>query len=422
MAITSRPYTVPSMVVKLQDRLNELYDEGIETFLRSITEIPWSQPALKISVTNKCNLSCTYCYDRANQPPFQEPADMEPALVSQIFERYPNPSYVFVLGGEPFLNPEAVEAILEQCQSRVAISTNGQISNNQADHILEKIVQRNKLGRAALLQVSCELGGLTVERYAQNAQYVENILTHFAHICGRYMKVKYTMTQPNVAHIKRIAQWYWDRKLLVQFDYADGGFGAGVPTDLPDEDYITIFEFTLQTLQCSFVRWLQNESDCWPILRAKTLVNHIFPIVLMQIKQQQPIWSACGILGNGIYVGPRGDLYPCHRFKQSEQKQYGILEEEITSKIAQFHREVKPVIRDCCHNCIWRGTCGGTCPAVIYNYGSKMLEGRCKFTGALRDAFWSFLVDDQNLSHPKIDRYLSEVVRFSPFHSITQMS
>jgi len=418
MAITYRPYAVPSMVVKLQERLNALYDVGVDTFLRSITETPWPEPALKISVTNRCNLSCAYCYDKAFQPPFQKRADMEPSLVAQIFERYSNPSYVFVLGGEPFLNIPAVEAILDHCPSRVAISTNGQVLNSQVDHILDKIVQRNELGQATLLQISCELGGLTVERNTQNTLYAENVVTHFANICGRYVRVKYTMTQPDVAHIEEIAQWYWNRELLVQFDYVDGGFGAGFPVDLPDEDHKIVFEFIFESLRASFAEWCQNESDPWLVLHAKTLVNSIFPIVLMQIKQQQPIWTTCGVLGNGIYVGPKGDLYPCHRFKQSKQNRYGILGEETAGQVAQFHREVGPVIRDYCRNCIWRGTCGGMCPAVVYHYGGEMLEGRCKFTGALKDAVWSFLADEQIFSHPRIDEYLSEVARLSPFYDI----
>ena len=263
MAIKYRPYAVPGMVRKLQGRLNELYDEGIDVFFRSINKFPWPVPALKISVTNKCNLSCTYCYDKYSQVPFQEPATMEPAFVPQIFERYPNPSYVFVLGGEPFLNPGAVVAILDHCPSRVSISTNGHVSNSRVKQILHQIVRRNELGLATMLQVSCEMGGPIIERNTQNRQHVESIITNFSNICGKYMKVKHTMTQPHVAHIRDIAMWYWDRKLLVQFDYADGGFGKGHNMDLPDEDHITIFEFALEVLRKSFEHWLQDESDSW---------------------------------------------------------------------------------------------------------------------------------------------------------------
>lgn len=417
MAITYRPYAIPNTVDSLQDRLNELYDRGIDVFLRKITEAPWPEPALKISVTNRCNLSCTYCYDKNNQPPFQPPIDMEATVAAKIFEIYSNPSYVFVLGGEPFLNTPAVKAILDHAPSPVAISTNGQVANSQVDQILDKIVERNKQGRTTLLQVSCELGGTTVERDTRDPRHVEHNVSHFAHICGRYMKVKFTMTQPSVTDIGKIAQWYWDRNLPVQFDYADGGFDTGFPVDLPDEDRTTIFEFALETLQNSFSKWVQNESDSWSILHAKRLVNNVFPSVIRQIRHQHPIWSMCGILGHSLYVGSSGELFPCHRWKHTGQS-YGILGENCTGKVAQFHYKIGPVMRDYCRTCIGRGTCGGICPAVVCTYGGDMLEGRCKFISALRDAVWSFLANDQILYHPRIDGYINEIVKHSSFQSM----
>ena len=413
MSIRNRPYTITRMALQSQEKLNECYDKGIDDFHSAVYETLRPRPPLRLSVTNRCNLSCTYCYDKEGQPPFQQSEDMDPAIVSKIFEKYPNPSSVLILGGEPFLNIPAVEAILDHYQGIVSISTNGQVANDQVDHLLHKIVERNKDGKPTVLQVSSELGGFTNERNTRNA---EEILTHFVPICGACLIVKYTMTQPDVANIKKIVRWYWDRKLCVQFDYADGGSGSGIPVDLPDEDRITIFEFALEALRNSFADWLQDESDSWPIIRVRSLLDRVFTKTLTQLEDQNPIWSSCGILGHSIYVGPKGELYPCHRWKYAGQS-YGALGEDMTGKVEQFHREVGPRTKDYCHGCIWRGGCGGICPAVVCNYGGKSLEGRCKFIGALRDAVWSFLADEQILSHPRIDEYIEKAIQYRAFQT-----
>lgn len=414
MAILNRPYKIPNMVLNIHNVLNELYDDRFDNFLKTVYSSPLPNTALRISVTNRCNLSCKYCYDKMSQPPFQEPVDMDPKIVQKIFANYPNPSNIFILGGEPFLNPSAVIAILKQFSSSISISTNGQILNNDIKRILSLILQRNKLGMPTMLQVSCEEGGVTIDRSTKN---VEKIIKNITCGCGRFVKIKYTLTQPNIPFVHKIAKWYWDRKMLVQFDFADGGYGEGHFSDISEKNRILIFEFISNILHESFLNWLGGESDLWALLQVKVLLDHILPDIIMQINQQSPIWSMCGILGHSIYIGPKGSLYPCHRIKYSKQDSYGLIGDKITEKIVRFHCRIGPAVKSYCKCCIWRGCCGGICPSVIYNYGNDMLQGRCKFFGAIKDAVWAFLTDDEIISNPKIDDYLKGVTHFSlPFN------
>ncbi|ETR72273.1 MAG: radical SAM domain containing protein [Candidatus Magnetoglobus multicellularis str. Araruama] len=417
MSIEERPYSVSPDVLAVQETFNEMYDAHIDSYYQMICSQPHEQTSLYISVTNRCNLNCEYCYDKKSQPPFQEPVDMTPELVVSIFKQIKNPLYVFVLGGEPFLNPSAVEAVLDLCPSRVGISTNGYIANERIDQLLKKIVTRSREGRSGMLQFSCDLGGVSHKRHTEKEQQIENTLMHFADICGRHMKIKYTLTNEDIPSIEDISKWYWDRNLFIQYDYADGAYGDGFPSDLSDENMNHVYHFILESLHALFSQWLKNPDNLKIAIRAKVLVQHVFAGTIEQITNESPRLASCNVLGHSYYIGPSGKLYPCHRFKNHRER-YGNLGENVLEGIKQFHCDVTPVIRDYCRNCLYRGTCGSFCSAIIYGYGHRSVIGRCKFIGAERDAVLSFLLDEKIRFHPQIDQFLSIIKKFSPFLTI----
>lgn len=396
MSIEERSYKLPEPAMRFQDQFNEFHDSGYASFLNNIVNQPWPQPTIKISVTNRCNLACDYCYDADRRPPLQRTTDMDPGFIGEIFKRFPDPSYVFVLGGEPFLNPEAVTEILERCPSRVTISTNGQIYNEGVKGVLDTINQRSEFDRRTLLQISCEEGGGTKARGTKNAAA---ILTKLSAYCESQIKVKYTMTQADIPEIEKIAAWYWQRKLPLQFDYADGGFGSGVDLNLSADKCSQVFEFTYETLATAFAEWIQSEDNDWPLQRLKIFLNPILPRTISHLFSLAPVFSACGVLGNSIYIGPGGELHPCHRWRQYDYGNWYDGNEHLEKDVSNFHREVGQVVHEKCATCQWRGTCGGVCPAVMYAYGENALLGRCKFRGAQMDAVLAYLTDEKIMSH-----------------------
>jgi len=413
MSVEDRPYKLPDKVLAIQSILNEMFDLNIDQFYEMICSKPLDNPSLYISVTNRCNLNCEYCYDKKSQPPFQEPVDMDVDLVAKIFKTIKDPDYVFVLGGEPLLNPSAIEAAINHCPSRVGVSTNGHILNENVKKLLHTIARRNIEGKPATLQFSCDLGGISEKRHTRESQRIENKLLEFSNICGKRLKVKYTLTEEDIPALSDIAKWYWDRNIFVQFDYADGAYGDGFPVDLPDSSMSDVYHFILQTLYDCFSQWLNDQDNIHIVLRAKLLINHVFSSILERIQEQQPVWTSCKVLGHSYYVSPKGELYPCHRFK-NHRESYGIIGENKIEEIKKFHSEIVPTIRNYCKNCLYRGCCGCFCPAIVYGYGQKSVTGRCKFTGALRDALLTFFLDDKIRSNPDIDKYISIVNRFSP--------
>jgi len=177
---------------------------------------------------------------------------MSVEFVREIFCRYPNPAYVFVLGGELFLNPGPLKEILEICPARATVSINGQVFNDITVDVLESLMRRTENGRETLLQVSSEEGGRSRHCGTRKG---EAFLLKFAAYCKRKLKVKYTLTGPDIADIDRIASWNWDRKLPLQFDFADGSYGDGQDIDLSDSNASAVYGFTQKILVDSFDEW-----------------------------------------------------------------------------------------------------------------------------------------------------------------------
>jgi len=411
MGIGERPYSIPASVARVQEELNARYDSQIKGFINAIVEFPWPTPSLKISVTNRCNLSCKYCYDRISQPPNQMPVDMTSEFLSLVLGKWPKPTNVFLLGGEPFLNPSCVVAALEKCCCRVSVSTNGQVSGSDVDQILRIIRWRRSRGRSTVLQVSCEEGGGIRARHAEVS---EGTLHRWSAVCGDQMKVKYTMTEDDIDRIEAIATWYWERGLLVQFDYADGGYGTGVEQDLMPERQKHVYEFVLQTFLSSVEEWTSDPKSRFPILKVKTLLNIALPSAIIQLLQRRPVFSRCGILGYSIYVSPTGRMHPCHRLRSCDYGDFIAEVGEIDRRLKEFHREIGLTILRQCGDCIWRGTCGGVCPAVVHLFGDRACRGRCKFHGTLGDAALTVMADERYRKDIRFDRFLCEIFRLSP--------
>lgn len=94
-----------------------------------------------IAVTNKCNMTCSYCY--ANDKKFSKQIDMTFTEIINIIDQCYN-SNVFKLswsGGEPLCRPEIFE-ILEYASRknfRQSIITNGTLITDEKARILEKL-------------------------------------------------------------------------------------------------------------------------------------------------------------------------------------------------------------------------------------------------------------------------------------------
>ena len=103
---------------------------------------------LTINIANACNLWCSYCY--ADHGQYHAPSSlMPPEMAVNIVERcltfYPLIRSLQFFGGEPLLNPDAIEAVCEhltqrfgQRRPKLVATTNGTILDDRIADLLAK--------------------------------------------------------------------------------------------------------------------------------------------------------------------------------------------------------------------------------------------------------------------------------------------
>lgn len=82
--------------------------------------------AVDLSITNACNLNCTYCYADASPQRYNK---LDLPTISKLFLELSNMgvNYVRIAGGEPLLHPDIIKILEEACESPfiTSMSTNG---------------------------------------------------------------------------------------------------------------------------------------------------------------------------------------------------------------------------------------------------------------------------------------------------------
>jgi uncharacterized protein len=98
--------------------------------------------SITINVTNKCNLSCTYCFEKGKNDVFMSVEDALKIVDMSYTELEGDKRFmVNIFGGEPFLNWEVIEAVCnhireQNYKARVGITTNLTILT---DHMIDVI-------------------------------------------------------------------------------------------------------------------------------------------------------------------------------------------------------------------------------------------------------------------------------------------
>ena len=98
---------------------------------------------LKINTVNYCNLRCKYCY--ANEGTYNKIKNAistkEISMLSKLEPYLKDLKVITFFGGEPFLNPNAIEAICEKYKERDIVflaQTNGTLFNERTINLIRK--------------------------------------------------------------------------------------------------------------------------------------------------------------------------------------------------------------------------------------------------------------------------------------------
>ncbi|CAH1234192.1 MULTISPECIES: radical SAM/SPASM domain-containing protein [Vibrio harveyi group] len=316
---------------------NSFFNSSKPTFIEKIPNL------INFSITEKCNLECSYCFYSASYKNNKNIIDKSfngskstDELFTEIAEKFPY-TKVIITGGEPLMNKDFIKyaKLIKSKGLNVGVLTNGTlISDKIADQILE----------VELDEVRVSLDGYDKNSHEMTRpRTYDKIIKNIAKLRQRRINVIFssTITSHNEDKFDHLVEHA--HRLGVNFNYS-----PMVPTGRG--------------------KYNKNILPNYKSLAIK--VNEIDSSGKSSFFSNEKIDSGrttCGLAGNSTYINSQGDVYPCNMLKDEEFK-LGNLNENSLVEILDGKRanEIRVSVDDIeiCKDCDIKYFCGGVCRAA----------------------------------------------------------
>ena len=280
-----------------------------------------------ISITNRCNLHCEYCYEKKLNTEMGMLDDKTVDAVIKFINSLPNTGTIYYFGGEPLLGKEIIKKItLETNANSYIITTNGTLLDE--DYI----------------------------KWCSEHGVKFNVSHDGADLSARGI-------DPDVLNEKiKILQKY-QREILLQLVYTE----KTLPK-LPDNIRyfrdlgITIASATMEESTCpsdpdafgDMLLKAWREASSVPGISILEMVNKI-----TAISDQKP--HQCDLCRKKMYINWDGKIYPCLQFQNRSEFQCGDVFNGInTAPIKEKYPEYSSYPSDC-DDCEIRKYCDNSC-------------------------------------------------------------
>lgn len=277
-------------------------------------------------VTEKCNLSCSYCYELKGH----NKSKMSIGIVHKALEYLCNNAklinneegfHVMIFGGEPFLYPEIVEEICEygyQLQQKhkvkftATVITNGTQMNDYIFYILTNY--KNKIG------LTCQLSIDGIEEAHNLYRVMKNGEGSFKYIQKNIDKFKLAYKDKswmlNVhGCINKLTLPY----LYQNYIFFRENWGINKIWFMPiheenwNENDVILYKEQLNKI-CDYMIEKCNEDQSLDEINTYTPINKCFYPYKKSIRP-------CGAGKSFITITTNGDIYPCHMFYFNDKNQ-----------------------------------------------------------------------------------------------------
>jgi uncharacterized protein len=316
---------------------------------------------LVLHVTDACNLSCAYCYEKKPGQKTKDPMDLPVArrAVDFLFEHSGNFEEVVLVffGGEPLLNMRTIRAVTahaarlgEERGKRVnfALTTNGTLLTEETIDLLE---ERN-------IGVTVSLDGFEeaqdrYRRFADGSPSYRVILPRVRRLLDKARK------RPVVARVTLVkgpGDLSATLDHLLGLGFVEAGFSP-VTTGHPD---FQLKDGQMDQLLDQFRHLADRFLDAVRERRFFGFSNIID--LLVSLHQGEVMNYPCGA-GLGLFsVDPQGRLYLCQRFTGQDEFCMGdIFQGFDEGKLAKFREEAQICNKEECRACWARTLCTGGC-------------------------------------------------------------
>lgn len=295
-----------------------------------------------VHLTQRCNLDCTYCYNKKNLNKWQDISiNSWKKCILELKEQ--GLEKVIITGGEPFLSDNLIELCkyVKDLNLQLQILTNGTLIENKVEvlELADKII-------ISLDAIDPNKNNLTRKN---SIKYdLVNILRHIKPLYKKKITINSVITQKNLHTTEEL------RKFIVD----DLGYNIRFMRFCPN-DYTEISLVPQKNL-------ISNEED-YAIFEGNVI--------------------KCPGAFNTIAINSNGDVYPCQNLVKSEFFITNIKENNWLSQLN--YSDVTKTFMDLdvdkieeCKDCLYKYICGGGCRAkayCVYGQLDAYLKFECKY-------------------------------------------
>ncbi len=305
---------------------------------------------LILALTNRCNLSCTYCYNGRTDAVVDMPGPMIRQAIG-IAAEDGHPFHLQLTGGEPTLVPASIEkaAILASetglCRS-MGIQTNGTVLTTDVMALFKRYGFQVGVSLDGSPEIHQKQRGMAAETF-RGLRMLED--------AGIPFRVTTVVTKTNVLFLDQLiltlAAFSCARgvglDLLIHKGRAAEGNAVGPADPVSLERGVRRMVFVLKSI---------NKRRGIPIrFRERDLVTGTEA-------RQQVFCHAC--LGQSLAVDPRGRLFPCGQTMGDPEFFAGTVENPKYHRLRCLWETLPPAAP--CSDCDLARSCPGDCPSRLH--------------------------------------------------------
>lgn len=326
---------------------------------------------VELSITEKCNLGCPYCYVAnknkfMNLETFKKSLDKIHYFMKQAKE---NEYFLSFFGGEPLLNFELIKEAVPILKNDKFCHGFNIISNlTLLDKEKHKFIKDNKIG------VSWSFDGIdanvsrpllkTLENKNSNGEYYKNILDMYNDrkdlILDLVQGCKVMVWPGNCSNMTE------NFKFLLNYNLKFPDFSL-VRDNVWTNDDVKIFENELHKLALYYIEQVKKGTICSIGFFRLAFLDSI--LGLTKGKRSFGCFASC----SGCAVTSDGDFYPCQRFASKE-----VLKYDANHNFDYYKELFNPKNFKKCHDCDLKLVCNAGCTFSQILNDNQPLDAICE--------------------------------------------
>lgn len=327
---------------------------------------------LEISVTEKCNLGCPYCYV-ANRPTWMTEEVFDNGMVelqSLLKRSGENDFMVSFFGGEPLLNWDLIKYAVPKLKSDIKCKGINIITNlTMIDEEKFTWIKENEVG------VSWSFDGMSSNETRPLLPLLENTNPETGELFNGILdlyKHKKHIIQP-LAGACKVMIWPGNTNSMTEnFEFLlDWGITSPdfsiVRDDVWTEDDLKVFHYECARLTDKFIEKIKEGVSCSIGFLTLAILDILFGLVKGKRKQ------GCFAGTNGGVLMSSGEFYPCARFASKK-----IMKIDDSYNFKYYQEKFSPKNYDKCTDCSLRQVCNAGCTYSQVMNDNKPLDSICE--------------------------------------------